>query len=505
MKKCFIRVDAYPDIGLGHFVRCLALAKTLRLYLECVFLLQDRSSHAFEQLASEGFRFFKLPTTNDFLDEIPLLEKMIDKGDFLIIDGYKFSKGYLSFLNGITPFTLHIDDLNEGVYDSAIVLNQNFHAEDEAYDFDPGKTKILKGPLYSLLREEFYSPRFSPSDSDKACTICMGGADVHNVSEKIYSGLRAVYEGEINLIIGGLNPHIQKFQSLAKVDRKLFIKQNLNAEEMAHIMSVSHLFICTASVISLEAAAVGTRMVTGFTEKNQEKMSRAIGTRKLGIDIGNLYELNEKNFSLIANDLLVHDFEESVSLQKTVMSYQSKIRVMAEMFKLSAINTQIESERFYFRILRPEMVGEKYLSWFDNSDVKKNILSAGSVHSINDLKQYVSTKFEKADSFFWGIFDKANGLHIGNIKYDPLDWASKSAVMGILIGDPKWRGCGVAGEAILSTSDFLKGYGINQIFLGVDNTNSQAVNAYYKIGFKKSDNSYLKIDPSKGFEMKLAL
>ena len=52
---------------------------------------------------------------------------------------------------------------------------------------------------------------------------------------------------------------------------------------------------------------------------------------------------------------------------------------------------------------------------------------------------------------FLGVFEKVTNKHIGNIKYDPIDSESKVAVMRILIGDPEWRGRGVA-EEVLSAS-----------------------------------------------------
>jgi RimJ/RimL family protein N-acetyltransferase len=61
--------------------------------------------------------------------------------------------------------------------------------------------------------------------------------------------------------------------------------------------------------------------------------------------------------------------------------------------------------------------------------------------------------------------------------------------MGILIGDPSWRGKGVAKEVIFKTSQYLKKYNqIKKIYLGVDNRNKIALKAYKKAGFKINKN-----------------
>ena len=83
-----------------------------------------------------------------------------------------------------------------------------------------------------------------------------------------------------------------------------------------------------------------------------------------------------------------------------------------------------------------------------------------------------------------GIFDIANNVHIGNVKYEPIDFENRTAVMGILIGDKNYRGIGVAPEVIKASSIWLKNtHNITSIILGVSIENDKAINAYKKIGF----------------------
>ena len=57
--------------------------------------------------------------------------------------------------------------------------------------------------------------------------------------------------------------------------------------------------------------------------------------------------------------------------------------------------------------------------------------------------------------------------------------------MGILIGDKKWRGKGVATEVIKDSGKYLKeNYKIKYIDLGVNKDNIAAVSAYKKMKFK---------------------
>ena len=143
----------------------------------------------------------------------------------------------------------------------------------------------------------------------------------------------------------------------------------------------------------------------------------------------------------------------------------------------------ITTQRFLLKPLTMDDVDHRYLSWL-NLKASSYIEYAKSHPSIEELKNYVGERENRQDVLFLGIFTK-EAQHIGNIKYEPIDTKSKSAVMGILIGDNNWRGKGVATEVIKASSSYLVDqYGIETILLGVDKNNKAAIIAYQKIGFK---------------------
>ncbi len=158
-------------------------------------------------------------------------------------------------------------------------------------------------------------------------------------------------------------------------------------------------------------------------------------------------------------------------------------------------NTTIQTSRFILRLLSEDDVSETYLSWFKDRDAKKYIYAAGSVKDKEYLKEYIRVRKNRPDVIFWGIFEKNTNLHIGNIKYEPIDSEKRSAVMGILIGDVSFRGKGVSGEAIRATAIFLKNQrNIKEILLGVHKENLMAIHAYQKLGFREKEDSNLKAD-----------
>lgn len=145
---------------------------------------------------------------------------------------------------------------------------------------------------------------------------------------------------------------------------------------------------------------------------------------------------------------------------------------------------RIVTERFVLRPLQVSDVGERYLSWMRDADALKFITAAARIEKLADLAEYVRQRVGREDVLFLGIFEHDSHLHIGNIKYEPLDSAKGEATMGILIGDANYRGKGVTGEVIKASGEWLKANrGVRRILLGVSSDNAAAMRAYEKVGF----------------------
>ena len=158
---------------------------------------------------------------------------------------------------------------------------------------------------------------------------------------------------------------------------------------------------------------------------------------------------------------------------------------------------EIITDRFLLRPLTESDVTERYLNWLGDADAQKFITAAATTQGLEDLRIYVRERMGREDILFLGIFEKRTGLHIGNIKYEPVKSKLGYAIMGILIGDPEYRGRGVTGEVLDASAQWLKkNRNIQQILLGVDKGNHAAVRAYGKLGFVFSKTEFLPNHPS---------
>ena len=143
--------------------------------------------------------------------------------------------------------------------------------------------------------------------------------------------------------------------------------------------------------------------------------------------------------------------------------------------------TLLKTARFNLRTLTKADATIRYLSWFNDKMSKQYI--AYSSTSIDELSSYIESKNASTACLLLGIFH--GNEHIGNIKYEPISYITGEATMGILIGDPQWRGKGVASEVITASASYLKkNHSTKVIILGVDTRNHSAIKSYEKLGFK---------------------
>jgi [ribosomal protein S5]-alanine N-acetyltransferase len=155
-------------------------------------------------------------------------------------------------------------------------------------------------------------------------------------------------------------------------------------------------------------------------------------------------------------------------------------------------NVLMESERFFLRTLIEDDVNARYLEWINGSDKSQYINYTNQNRNVDEVSTFVTERVNSDTVLFLGIFVRESGEHIGNIKYEPIDFKKSYAIMGILIGEKNWRGRGVAAEVIIKSSTWLhEKYGVRQFILGVNTGNVWAIRAYKKVGFRQKQTPML--------------
>lgn len=161
MKQLIIRADANSRIGVGHVMRCLALAQAWQDKGEkAVFLSHCKSPVLKKRILDEGFDFISLdkpyPEPFDIDYTLNTLHKLSNQDAWLVVDGYHFDSSYQKSIKEAGHKLLWIDDYGHAAhYYADIVLNQNISADERFYIRREPYTRLLLGTRYVLLRHEF--------------------------------------------------------------------------------------------------------------------------------------------------------------------------------------------------------------------------------------------------------------------------------------------------------------------------------------------------------------
>lgn len=145
---------------------------------------------------------------------------------------------------------------------------------------------------------------------------------------------------------------------------------------------------------------------------------------------------------------------------------------------------ELRTRRLMLRRLEPSDATQTYLDWFADPAVQRFIAAAREPQSLDSLREFIQARRLDPRSLLIGIFEQRSQVHIGNIKYEPVDLEKRRAIMGVLIGSPEWRGKSVFSEAFEATANWLsETHGIREFWLGVERENAAAVISYQRAGF----------------------
>lgn len=135
-------------------------------------------------------------------------------------------------------------------------------------------------------------------------------------------------------------------------------------------------------------------------------------------------------------------------------------------------------------VLRPEHVGDRYLSWMADPEVQHFLESRFGRHDLASVRDFVATCLADPNVLFLGIACGPDGQHVGNIKLGPIDRNHLTGDIGIMIGDRSVHGRGIATAAIRLTAKIAREkLGLAKVTAGAYGSNLGSIRAFEKAGF----------------------
>ncbi|MGO4892320.1 UDP-2,4-diacetamido-2,4,6-trideoxy-beta-L-altropyranose hydrolase [Flavobacterium sp. W21_SRS_FM6] len=270
--KVLFRVEAYLEIGLGHIMRCSALAQTLRVEgHEVCFVLSERTLKLYQsRLASLG-EVFTFPSANIATEPQRLVNKCESLNvDWLIVDGYEFAQDYRYALHK-KKFKLGIfDDVNDsGALYADLVINGAIKADVLNYQQTAPNASLALGDYYRILRPEFLQLADRSWSVRTHLTIMFGGSDPQNLTLSFLKVIeKCAPDIPIVLITGLAYAHLPELEKWLKLSC-LTSKHLHDCQHMADVLVNTRLAVSAAGGTQFELLACATPALLLVTAKNQ--------------------------------------------------------------------------------------------------------------------------------------------------------------------------------------------------------------------------------------------
>lgn len=425
MMQIYFRCDANSQIGLGHLVRCLALAQVLRPSFQAHFLVREPDPVLAALVLDEHFGLTALPATADYVEEAAsLCESLFQAGDLLVLDGYAFTTSYQQVLKKRGLLLVYLDDLQAFPIPADVVINQAGGLDAGAYQV-PALTRLCLGPDFALLRPPFLeaAARDRQLPALERVFLNMGGADPGNDTGRILAQLHTVAPDlQVEVVTGSAYLFRESLEAWAKAHPRVRLHQQLSAADMCRLMESCQAAILPPSSVAYEWCCVGGPLFIHQTAANQIAMRKFLLNQHLASDWkGDGACLQQAFTPFLAKDQLQQ--------QKKYFSGKSSKNLLAVFHEL------------YFRQaleLRPANTEDvlTLFEWINDPAVRANSFSQTPV-PLEVHKVWFDNKLKEENCLI--LIAQVKDLPAGMIRYDLKD---AQGVISYLL-DPAYRGKGL--------------------------------------------------------------
>jgi len=295
--KVIIRTDASIEIGSGHVMRCLTVAKNLRLNgCEVIFWMQDLPGNLIDYVNREGFG-------NIFEAE---------QADLYIIDHYGIDKEWESKIRVFTKKIAVIDDLANRKHDCELLLDQNALPNFESrYDGLVSDTCIkLLGPKYLIMRDEFIDARRllrKRQEKIENLLVFMGGSDPTNETIKILEALEDFQFKHVDVVVGNGNVFKEQILEICE-ERGYYYHCQINY--MAKLMQQADFAIGAGGSTTWERCYVGLPSSSTIVASNQREGTEYVEELGLVINLGWHSDVTSETYKQLLKNVQIKDLSE---------------------------------------------------------------------------------------------------------------------------------------------------------------------------------------------------
>jgi len=299
--KIFFRVDASQKVGLGHLIRSLLVAKTIRQkYKDTeITFLTNNYQYAISKIKNSAFKYI---TTSDQTEEEFLIQHCIKRGvDVLFIDKlYNYSEDFIQKLTTHIKVVMFHNLCDGGHLSDAFILPAA-HVDPQIINdskLSNSQAKFYEGMDFVVLNEKITNLGKSKNNKDITnLVITTGGSDPSGVMLKVLDWINQFDNSSLKVyaLIGETFIHYEKIESLKKELKSNII---ITPYDVSYFKDAD-IAISTFGVSTYEMIYLGLVVLSiGHCEQNA-KGSRVLAERcDQLIDLGNIENLSLEEFNI---------------------------------------------------------------------------------------------------------------------------------------------------------------------------------------------------------------
>lgn len=307
------RADANEKIGVGHVMRCKAIATELKKSgEECAFVTAEK-----EMTCAEPFSVYSLQNCSGWPDSSEpevfgaLLRKMRAKA--VVIDSYSITSEYFKALKNLScdiPL-IYLDDFMQTAWPVDCVINYNIYAQKQNYErlYRNQKTRFCLGPQYAPLRPEFIDLQpIAIKPEIENVLLMTGGADGENICGKVLVELEKQTDPWRNIcfhfVVGRYNLYAKQLQKRVKMMPNMVLHENVIA--ISELMLRCDAAISAAGSTLYELCACGVPTISYAIADNQLQGAAAFAEKGIIPTVGDCRRAGDMTGAILLGNLRKH-------------------------------------------------------------------------------------------------------------------------------------------------------------------------------------------------------
>ncbi|MEU5784428.1 PseG/SpsG family protein [Micromonospora lupini] len=283
-----LRCDAGPRRGVGHLVRCLALAEEFlaRGAHVAVFGAVERLGWATAELAARGIDLHPGPESPAELVDTARRHDL----DVVVLDSYELDPAGAGALRAAGVFTLAVIDGDSRGQDADLYLDQNFGAQLPAL---PGR--LLAGSGYALLRDSVVTarptaPRAATAVSRPRVLAFFGGTDAVGAAPVLTRVLLATgHPMDLTVVVG--RPEVETELETITPGRGQIVRPVPPTGSLPALITEADLVVSAAGTSTWELCCLGAPAALVCVVDNQRESYTRVVRHGLAAGLGEMAEL----------------------------------------------------------------------------------------------------------------------------------------------------------------------------------------------------------------------